>query len=194
MKTRSGAQIRSHAQKYFIRIQKKLKNVEALTYLNQTEDQCNTSRGLELFRQAIALYEDGSQKDQNEEDDDFTSASTIVKRQKLTSGDVLPESRRGTLNLVGERSMDLNFPQSESPSAKQSLLFARSDSQGLLAQAAFSQNALGMGGAAGFGSNYFFLNNEVRKQISSALAPQKKHSKYPNLIIRINRYDDNLIY
>lgn len=55
------------------------------------------------------MYEDGSQKDQNEDDDDFTSASTIVKRQKLTHGDVVTESKRGTFNIVGERSMDVNF-------------------------------------------------------------------------------------
>lgn len=63
VKTRSGAQIRSHAQKYFIRIQRKFKGGEMLAYINQTEDQCNTTKGLELFRQAIALYEDGSHDD-----------------------------------------------------------------------------------------------------------------------------------
>lgn len=47
----------------------------------------------------------------------------------MTPSDVVQESRRGTLNIVGERSMDLNFAQSESPSAKQSLLFARTDAQ-----------------------------------------------------------------
>eukprot|EP00347_Sterkiella_histriomuscorum_P005049 403358096 len=159
VKTRSGAQIRSHAQKYFIRIQKKLKSGEALAYLNQTEDQCNTTRGLELFRQAISLYEDGSQKDQNEDDDDFTSASTIVKRQKLSNAaDLVVDSKRGTLNIIGERSMDINFTQSESPNERQSLLFQRNDPLGINPN--FQTNPLTQG--LGVGSNYFFLNNEKK--------------------------------
>lgn len=79
--TRSGAQIRSHAQKYFIRIQKKLKGNSA-TYLNQSEDQCNTNKGLELFRQTIQQYEEGVQDDANEDDDDEISCMNSIKRPK----------------------------------------------------------------------------------------------------------------
>lgn len=103
VKTRSGAQIRSHAQKYFIRIQRKFKGGDMLAYLNQTEDQCNTTKGLELFRQAIALYEDGSHDDQNDDDDDFTSASTIIKRQKLSNQDIFNSNMKNSTSLSVEK-------------------------------------------------------------------------------------------
>ena len=60
-------------------------------YLNQTEDQCNTQKGLELFRQVINRYEEYTKGDYNEEDDEddeFTSSS-ITKRQKLDSSNSL---------------------------------------------------------------------------------------------------------
>ena len=54
-------------------------------------------RGLELFRKAIALYEDGI-KDENLDDDDFSSASSQMKRQKLSMSDIL-NTKRYTLSL-----------------------------------------------------------------------------------------------
>ena len=56
-------------------------------YLNQTEDQCSTQKGLELFRQVITRYEEGnkSEPQEDEDDDDEFTSSTVTKRQKLST-------------------------------------------------------------------------------------------------------------
>ena len=80
IETRCGAQIRSHAQKYFIRICKKIKGSSG-QYLNQSEDQCSTSKGLELFKQVIIEYEATVKKDSDyEEGEEEDSETKLTKR------------------------------------------------------------------------------------------------------------------
>ncbi len=52
-------------------------------YLNQSEDQCNTNKGLEMFRQTIVRYEEGVKDDANDEDDEEFESLQSIKRQKL---------------------------------------------------------------------------------------------------------------
>ena len=66
-----------------------MKGDMSCVYLNQTEDQCSTQKGLELFRQVITRYEEGNKSeplddDDDDEEDEFTQ-STVTKRQKLNS-------------------------------------------------------------------------------------------------------------
>lgn len=86
-----------------------------LAYINQTEDQCNTTKGLELFRQAIALYEDGSHDDQNDDDDDFTSGSSIIKRQKLSSSNDIFNSKNNSVSISVDKQTTSDGGSSESP-------------------------------------------------------------------------------
>lgn len=53
--------------------------------MNQSEDQCNTNKGLELFRQTIALYEEGVKDDANDEDEEEINCINSLKRQKTES-------------------------------------------------------------------------------------------------------------
>ena len=52
-------------------------------YLNQSEDQCNTNKGLEMFRQTIVRYEEGVKDDANDEDDEEFESLQSIKRQKV---------------------------------------------------------------------------------------------------------------
>ncbi len=51
-------------------------------YLNQSEDQCNTNKGLELFRQTISLYEEGVRDDANDEEEEEINCMNSLKRQR----------------------------------------------------------------------------------------------------------------
>lgn len=53
--------------------------------MNQSEDQCNTNKGLELFRQTITLYEEGVKDDANDEEEEEINCINSLKRQKTES-------------------------------------------------------------------------------------------------------------
>lgn len=71
--------------------------------MNQSEDQCNTNKGLELFRQTITLYEEGVKDDANDEEEEEINCINSLKRQKTESSpnsSALPVTIKGPVEPI----------------------------------------------------------------------------------------------